>query len=153
MALRKDIYNAVSSKLDQLKRFEWIDLYKAQLDNKNENYPTGFPCALISISRIQFEDMTLNAQEGRVQVDVYLFFNKGGDTFVGAADKASSLEILDTLDEVVCIVQWLDGDCFTPLTQIADEDLTERYQRPAYRLTFSTLTYNRLTHPNYAIPN
>ena len=153
MPLRKDLYIAVSEKLDSLKRFEWIDLYKGQLDNKDEAYPTGFPCAFVSVSRIQFEDMTLNAQEGRVQVDVWLFFNKGGDTFVDAADKAESLDIIDTTDEVVAAIQWLDGDCFTPMQQIADEDLTERFKRPAYKLSFSTLTYTKLTHPHYVIPN
>ena len=153
MSLRKDLYLAVSNQLDQLKRFDWIDLYKAQLDNKNEHYPTGFPCAFISISRIQYEDMTMNAQEGRVQIDVWLFFNKGGDTFMDAADKNDSLEILDITDEVVVAIQWLQGECFTPMQQTGDEDLTEQFKRPAFKLSFTTETYTKLTHPFYVIPN
>ena len=95
----------------------------------------------------------MNVQEGRVQVSVYLFFERGGDTFEGAADRDSSLEILDTLDKVVGAVQWLQGDQWSPLTQIADEDLTDQYQRPVYRLSFTTLTYYELEKPNYVLLN
>ena len=149
MALRNDLYLAVSNKLDQLNRFEWIDLYKAQLDNKNEAYPTGFPCAFVSVSRIQYEDMTMNAQEGNAQVDVWLFFNKGGDTFMDAADKSHSLEVVDITDEVVRAIQWLEGDTFTPLQQTGDVDITEQFKRPAYKLSFTTETYTKLINPHY----
>ncbi|MDB0601085.1 hypothetical protein PL373_07985 [Tenacibaculum maritimum] len=149
MSVRKEIYNTVAAKLATLNKFDWIDLYKGQLNNKNDSYPTGFPVAFISIGRIAYEDMTMNVQEGRVTIDLYLFFNKGGDTFIDATDKDTSLKILDTLDTTVNAIQWIATDCFTDISQTGEEDLTERYQRPAYKLSFSTIVYNRLKYPNY----
>ncbi|MFL0104964.1 hypothetical protein [Tenacibaculum maritimum] len=151
MSVRKELYNAVASKLSELKIFDWIDLYKGQLSNPNDNYPTGFPAAFISIGRINYEDMTMNVQEGEGVLELYIFFNKGGDTFEGAEDKETSLKILDTLDTVVNTVQWLQSEYFQELTQIGEEDLTQRYNRPAYKLSFSLLVYNRLKQPNYVL--
>lgn len=151
MSTRKEVYNKISNKLSELNYFEWIDLFKGQITSK-EDYPTGFPCVFISIGTIQYENMTSAMREGKNQIEIYLFFEKGGDTFFTADDKNKSLEILDIVTSVSDNLAFLEGDCFTQLELTGEEDLTERYQRPAYKLSFTTLIYNINTTIGY-VPN
>lgn len=151
MSVRKEIYNKVSAELKTLDFMQWIDLFKGQMTNKNDSYPTGFPSAFISIGRINYEDMTMGIKEGKLILDIYVFFNKGGDTFVDAEDKDTSLEILDQTDTIVETLEGLQGDFFTEINQSGEEDLTERYQRPAYKLSFDTLIYKRINKPDYVL--
>ncbi len=141
MNTRKEIYQKVSEKLSSLAHFNWIDLYKGQL-NSNEDSPTGFPCAFISIGAIEHQNMTNGIREGRSTIELFLFFEKGGDTFFTAQDKETSLSILNIVTNVADNLEYLEGDCFTALELFQETDLTERYQRPAYKLSFTTLTYN-----------
>lgn len=151
MSVRIEIYNKVSAKLKELDFMEWIDLFKGQMTNKNDSYPTGFPCSFVSIGRINYEDMTMGIKEGRLILDIYVFFNKGGDTFIGAEDKDTSLEILNQIDSVIETIEGLLGEFFTEINQSGEEDLTQSYQRPAYKLSFDTLIYKRIKKPDYVL--
>ena len=150
MNVRKNIYNTVLNRLTELDIYKWIDLYKGQINSK-DSYPTGFPCAFISIRSIPYEDMTLGVKEGNLTLDVYLFFNKGGDTFYGAEDKDNSLNILDWVDDTINKIECTQSELFTELSQTDEEDLTERYKQPAYKITFNATIYKKMTN-NY-VPN
>lgn len=141
MNARKEVYNKTSSKLAELEHFIWIDLYKGQL-NSNEDPPTGFPCAFVSVGNIEYQNMNHGMREGKSLVEVFVFFEKGGDTFVGAHDKENSLSILDIITNVSDHLEFLEGECFTPFELEAEADLSEQYKRPAYKLSFTTLVYN-----------
>lgn len=148
MNARKELYEAVSERLTTLNLFKWIDLYKGQL-NSNEDNPTGFPCAFVSVGTVAYQNMTVGNREGTNTIEVFLFFEKGGDTFYSAVDKANTLAILDNLSLVSDHLEHLEGDCFTALELTQETDLTERYQRPAYKLSFSTLIYNHNKNHGY----
>ncbi len=150
MSVRKELYNALASKLEQV-GIKTVDLYKGQLSGANEDYPTNFPAGYISISNIKWEDMTMGAKEGNAFVKIYLFFNKGGDTFIGAADKEETLKILDTQEDVIEEIEGIEGNLFTPLSQTDEDDQTERYKRPTYIITFETLAYKRIKKLGYVL--
>lgn len=151
MHARNEIYTQTSDILKELNLFEWIDLYKGQMDGKAA-YPTGFTCAFVSIRNIQYVPMPNGLREGRTVVEIRLFFNQGGDTFYTAQDKEESLKILNTVSSVTNKIEFLEGECFTQLELIGEEDMSEQYQRPAYKLSFSTLIYNLNTTVGY-VPN
>lgn len=147
MSIRKTIYNSIVTKLKASSdyKFEWLDLWKAQVGTKKEEqYPFNFLAGFISINRINWEDMLEDVKEGTTTIEVFLFFNKYGDTFDGADDKETSLQILDTVDTIANDLHWLETDPFKELTQIAEEDLTTAYNRPAYKLTFETIIYKQI---------
>lgn len=147
MSIRKIIYNSICTKLNASNqyKFEWLDLWKAQVGTKKEQkYPFNFLAGFISINRINWADMVGDVKEGTTTIEVYLFFDKYEDTFDGADDQATSLEILDTVDQVAEDLHWLETDPFKELTQISEEDLTTAYDRPAYRLTFETIIYKQV---------
>ncbi|WP_299713632.1 hypothetical protein [uncultured Tenacibaculum sp.] len=151
MSVRKEIYQSVASKLDAIGTFTLIDLYKGQFDEEDSNGLNRFPAAYISIGSITYQDMVLDVLEGGLQLDVYIFFKQDADTEVGASNQETSLAILSTIDDVVEAIQKTSGNYFTDLTQIAEEDLTPTYKRPAYKVTFSTNIYKKVGITNYIL--
>lgn len=150
--IRSKAYLTINEKLKELNTFKTSDLWKGQVTTSAtiKSNPVVYPASFVSIGAIQWEDMTMNIQEGKLKIMLYLFFNKYGDTFDGASDQLDSLEILDTLNDVVEKTQWLSAENhFTELTQTNEQDVTERYGRPAYILTFEADCYNKLKLPNY----
>lgn len=150
MSIRKELYNKTVEKLDSLSMYQTIDLNKGQINNPQKNYPISYPAALISIDQINWQDMTFNTQEGNVILNVYLFFERFGDTFKGASDKENSLEILDQIHTTAQSLQWLYSEnYFTELNLISEEDLTQNFDRPAFKISFSTNCFQKLKIPNY----
>jgi len=149
MNVRKEIYKTLSPVINGITAIEWVDLWKAQMNRPKEHYPFGFPAVFIGINNISYQDMTLGTKEGRAQIDLYVFFDKYGDTFAGADDQDNSLLILDTLDEIVQTVEDTEGGLFTGLKLSGDEDVSTRYNRPAYILKFECLIYNPVKADEY----
>lgn len=130
---------------------EWIDLWKKQEPRSTEAYPYNYPAAFVQIGKINWKDMTFNYKEGRVSFSVTLFFEKLGDTFHGASDREVSLHILDTLDACEEALQWMHGDAIKEVSLMSQEDLTDQYDRPAYRITYETMIYERYKKDNYVL--
>lgn len=151
MKLRKELYLKISKQLEGVEKIQHVDLWKSQLPKKtsDNSYPFGFPAAFISIADIDWEDMTQAVQEGQVNVSIYIFFERGGDTFDTAIDKEQSLAVLDTITNIIDKVQWLSSDNFRPLCQNSEADVTSRFGRPAYMITFNTTGYNQLKTPHH----
>ncbi|CAL2108192.1 conserved hypothetical protein [Tenacibaculum sp. 190524A02b] len=149
MNVRKEVYKIISDKLTTLDTYNTIDLWKAQV-NSSEKDPVSYPAAFVAIEAIKWEDLTLNIQQGDLTVNLYLFYNRYGDTFSNAVDKEDSLQILDNMQQTIDAIQWLHkNELFTELSLKKEQDLTERYKRPAFVLTFTAECYNQLKHPNY----
>lgn len=143
--MRKELHNAFAAKLDSNAQVKWADMWKNQVTKARNKYPFNYPATFVSIRSVPWQDMTFNVKEGTATVDVYIFFDKYGDTFEGASDKANSLLMLDLLDTLANDLHWLTGESFGETTQIGEEDLTDRYDRPAHRLTFQCQVGKRIT--------
>ena len=140
MSLRKSLHNAFAAKLDAKTGSKWTDMWKGQINRQRTSYPFNFPANFVSIRNIPWQGMTVNHKEGTAIIDVYVFFDKYGDTFEGASDKANSLTMIDYLDTLANELHWMTDEgsyyAFGETTQIGEEDLTDRYDRPAHRITF-----------------
>lgn len=144
MSTRKEIYLKLSQVLSEMEVYTHIDLYKAQLDNPNDSVPFCMPAAFISINSIDYESMPFATKEQKAQIDILLFFDVGGDTFNGAADQQNTLDLMDIVERTKIVLDCLQWSHFSPLELITDQDLTQRYQRPAYKISFTTVLFNRL---------
>jgi len=153
MSIRKIIHDAIVGELnrevDDVKVYDlkWIDMWKAQFgakDDKEKQYPYNFPAAFISVKNIAWIDEVIDNKTGTVTIDVWLVFNKFGDTFEGATDKDDSFAIIDLVESIADGLHWIEDSPFKELTQISEEDLTERYERPVYKLTFQTIVYKQV---------
>ena len=144
MSVRKAVHDAVAGQLELQSVYTMVDMWKAQITPTKNKFAPGFPAAFVSIKNIKWEDMTLDQKQGNVAIQIYLFFDKYGDTFEKATDKEKSFEIMDMMEESSEKIHWLQENIFSELTQTGEEDLTEQYGRPVYRLTFETLVYKQI---------
>ena len=144
MSLRKEIHDLISARLTAQAVYEVVDMWKAQITPTKDNLVQGYPAAFISIGAINWQDMTLGVKECAVTIDVYLFFNKYGDTFDGATDREDSFAIIDTVEASAEAIHWLTDNDIMEITQTGETDLTERYGRPAFKLTFTTTAYKQI---------
>lgn len=144
MSVRKALHDPIADQLTKMGKFTMVDMWKAQITPSRNTFAPGFPAAFVSIGSIKWEDGNNNAKEGQTTINVYLFFDKYGDTFETAVDKEESFQIMETLETAAEKIHWLEGKVFTEMTQTDEADLTERYGRPAYMISFSTLVYKRI---------
>lgn len=148
MSIRKIIHNAITTELNKpVYGLKWVDMWKAQFgvkDAKEKQYPYNFPAGFVSVRNIAWVDEVNDNKTGTVSIEVWLIFNQFGDTFEGAVDKDTSFEIIDTVEAVADGLHWIEDSPFKELTQVGEEDLTERYERPVFKLTFETLVYKQV---------
>ena len=148
MSIRKIIHDAVTTELNKPEYgLEWVDMFKGQFgakDAKEKQYPYNFPAGFVSVRNIAWVDEVNDNKTGTVTIDVWLVFNIFGDTFEGATDKDDSFTIIDTVENVADGLHWIEESPFKELTQISEEDLTEPYERPVFKLTFQTIVYKQV---------
>lgn len=144
--MKKELHNAIAANVDAQPFVKWTDMWKNQVTKLRNKYPFNYPAAFISIRNIPWQDMTFNVKQGTATIDIYVFFDLWQDTFEGASDKNDSMAILDQLETVANDLHWLENDfIISELTQIGEEDLTDRYERPAHRLTFACEVRKQIT--------
>ncbi|WP_442265884.1 hypothetical protein ACSIGC_16545 [Tenacibaculum sp. ZS6-P6] len=151
MSVRVEIFNELSSRLENMNFFQIIDIYKGQFSDEEANGITNFPAVYISISKIDYEEMTVDFIEGRAVVDVYVFFKQFNNTDILDKNKPSSLEILTIMDETVDKLHGATGSFFSELSQTGEEDLSFIYEKPAFKISFSTEIRKRVELGNYIL--
>lgn len=151
MSVRVEIFNELSSRLDGMNFFQIIDIYKGQFSDEDANGISHFPAAYVSISRIDYEEMTVDFIEGRAVVDVYVFFRQFDNTDILDKNKPSSIDILNIMDEIVDELHGATGNFFSELSQTAEEDLSFIYGKPAFKVSFSTEIRKRVELDNYIL--
>lgn len=151
MSVRKDVYNSIASELEALGKFNLVDLYKGQFDEENITNIPRYPAAFISINNIEYQDMSMDIQEGNLIVDVYVFFDRNDEISLEEPNRENSLEILTVLDDVVNALQKTYGEFFTSLSQITDQDLTPTYKNPSFKISFSSMVFKRLEMADYIL--
>lgn len=127
---------------------ELVDLHRDQF--KSPDFPDQFTAALIKISKIDWQTMTEQNQEGNTSVDVILYCTDGWmDQHNNTADPGNGLNEIDLLDAIAEKLQFLTGDHFTKLEQTDDEtEVQEMMGIFSYRQSFSTMIYRKLA-PKY----
>lgn len=138
MSVRKIVKNAFIARLQDTGYYHWIDLWRGQMNGQNKGYPASFPAAYIEISNVNYIDRTMNLTEGDCTVNIYLFFHIGTDTFAGAKDAPLYDAILDSITQTTDALQWMQEETFPDgFTLVSETDISERYNRPAFMLTFT----------------
>lgn len=148
MTPRKELFIKVKEALVSIPQLELVDLERGQM--QSDKFPNLFVSALINITRISYETMTEQNQEGNTSVDVVLYCRDGWmDQHQGTADFEHGLNEIDLLDAIAEKLQFLFGEQFKPLQQTEDEIVEQSMQGLfSYRQRFSTRIYRKLA-PKY----
>ena len=154
MTPRKELFITIKNKLKEIPELEYIDLFRDQFRESEEDFPSYWTAVLIRINKIIYQTMTEQRQEGNCSLDVILYCKDGWmDQHNNTSDDESGLIEIDLLDKIAEKLQFLKGNQFKPLQQTDDE--TEEATMEAimsYRQTFSTRIYRTLA-PKYEPKN
>lgn len=155
MTPRKELLTSIKTALKGISSLQYIDLQRGQYDNPESavagTYYTG---CLLEISEIEYEDMTNQVKEGKVQIGIYLYTKEGwAHQFEGATDAEDGLAEIDLQDDVIVALEHLMGTSFKPLYLFNENALPNPHPGiMAYKLSFNSRIYNTLTR-RYVIPN
>jgi hypothetical protein len=148
MTPRKELFIKVKTALMAIPQLELVDLHRNQF--KSKSFPDQFTAALIKITKIDWQTMTEQNQEGQTSIDVILYCSDGWmDQHNGTTDEDHGLNEIDLLDAIAEKLQFLKGDNFWALEQTDDE--TEEQEMAgifSYRQSFSTVLHRKLA-PKY----
>lgn len=135
----KEIFLKISDKiLADVPSIRYVDFDLGQLDE--EMPPVSYPCALINISKADFQDLSQGVQQGEVLVTILLAFRtyERTNNLVAQNHRAIGLKHLDTIEEVNTALSGLSGETF--------DDLNRRsyIQEPRSDIKVYALTYESL---------
>ncbi|WP_286913125.1 hypothetical protein [Flavobacterium sp. UBA4197] len=150
MTPRKELFIKIQKALaDNIPELELVDLQRKQFSNPEKGYPTYWTAALISISKIDWETMVENKQEGACTVEITLYCKDGWlDQHFGTGDAEHGLIEVDLIDKIVENLQFLEGDYFRVLELSDESSGDESDEIMTYTLTFTTNIYRRI-NPKY----
>lgn len=150
MTPRKEIFIAIKNKLKEIPELEYIDLYRDQFKDSENDFPSYWTAVLIRINKISYETMTEQYQEGSCTIDIILYCKDGWmDQHNNTSDPESGLIEIDLLDDIAEKLQFLHGNQFKPLQQTDDETEENSLESiMSYRQSFTTKIY-RILKPKY----
>ncbi len=116
------LYTQIRDKIKELAP-AWIDLQKGQFLNQKENYPIPLPAVLIKLGRIRWEEFSKKNQRGELTITISQYLASATDTFADSESESTSLQILQSSDDVYEKINGLSGDFFSPLERLTDSDI------------------------------
>lgn len=151
MTPRKELFIKIKQALTNIPDLELVDLQRQQFNNPKQNYPSYWTAALIAIKSIAWETMVEQSQEGTCDIEVTLYCKDGWlDQHNDTADAEHGLIEIDLIDAIVEQLQFLQGSCFQPLQQTADESEDGDGEIMSYKITFSTVVHRKI-NPKYTL--
>mgnify|MGYP001062674634 FL=1 len=148
MKTRKELYQEICTKLEPLVTsgaLKFVDLNKGQLSRPDKTYPITFPSVLIQTDAVRYSHMVENRVEGDATVTLIIAFNNYNESFVGAANKQDSENLLDLLDSIIEAMIYTRGDNFTDMHLSQEQFLPYTFNGlNVHQITFTTNTYHKL---------
>ncbi|QIL40583.1 hypothetical protein G7074_15705 [Pedobacter sp. HDW13] len=151
MTPRKELFLAVKDKLTAITGIEYVDLHRKQFGPGNENYTQYYTGCLIKILPIQWSTMVEQRQEAAATIEIKLYTRDGfADHISGTMGNSDGLAEIDLIDRIAAQLQFLKGDTFKALQQLAEENVVEDEEAGVMgisidKLTFSTVFYQVTT--------
>jgi len=151
MTPRKELFLAVKDKLTAITGIEYVDLHRKQFGPGNENYTQYYTACLIKILPIQWSTMVEQRQEAAATIEIKLYTRDGfADHISGTTGNSDGLAEIDLIDRIAAQLQFLKGDTFKALQQLAEENVVEDEEAGVMgisidKLTFSTVFYQLTT--------
>lgn len=137
----KTILTAVMAQLkNEVPDLQYIGEDWGQMDYYQDVPPVRFPCALVSISQVQYETVSKDSRRARITVQVRIADSPRVAANVSAPDsyRERAFAIFELMDTVGAILNGLEGQTFNRFKQQA----VTRYNREdairEYSMTFQT---------------
>jgi hypothetical protein len=133
------IYLELCEKISTLPDNEWIDLWHNQVSFLDEEHPFPTPATFIAFRIVDTEDGGEKAQDLKIQIDLYHFFETFADTYNGSYNQSSAMDFLRNCKQAYQLLHATDGDTWTNMRRVAFAPVDTGSGGNLYRQSFTCM--------------
>lgn len=138
----KDIIQAIAARLADVKTLHYIDRDWGQLDE--EQPAVKFPCALVDVEQIQFEDCLNTVQTAECDITITVAVLNFHNTSRCAPKKDKGYDVFDIIDDIHAALHLYGTQNLAPLVRRSIVKIDVGKDHAVYQLTYHTAYTTRL---------
>ncbi len=100
----------------------WVDKQMGQFNHPELSQLVPLPAILIGFRKTAWDSESRRVQKGDSILTFWVYFENYADSFTGSMNQDKALQFFDFNEEVHKALQGYDGDLFTALDRMSDED-------------------------------
>lgn len=117
----------------------YIDLWHEQTEQLNEELPFPTPAVFIGFNTLESADIGTLAQDIRLQVDLYVFWETFADTYDGAIMQAEALDYLNLMTVLNVLLHGYTGEYFSTMRKTGFQRMDSGGAGNLYRAGFECM--------------
>lgn len=115
-----ELYKELADKLSAgVTGLRWVDLWNSQVYHLEDEHPFPVPAIFLAFRSNDAKDLGQKAQQLKMQVDVFVYYETFLDTFKGAYNQGDALRFLDMLGEVNKVLHGSDGQSYSSMRRVS----------------------------------
>lgn len=114
----------------------WVDLWHNQVNFLETEHPFPTPATFLSYRTLTTEDIGQKAQNVKVQVDVYLFYETFADTYKDAFNQETALEFIDIMDAINALFHGTSGKNYSAMRRLGFAPIDTGNAGNLYRISY-----------------
>jgi hypothetical protein len=132
---------------------KWVDKQMGQFNHPELAQLVPLPAILIGFRKTNWESESRRVQKGDSILTFWVYYENYADSFTGSMNQDIALKFFDYNEEVHKALQGYDGDTFTKLDRISDEDDEDQDMIIGTIFEYSTLIsdFSADEHRHYAV--
>ena len=150
------LYQELAKKVnDNISKIEWIDLWHNQVGFLQEEHLFPTPALFFAFRILKVEDLSENAQEITLQIDMFYFYETFLDTYSGSYNEDDALDYLNNLTAIYKVFHGSNGENYSEMRRTGLAAVDTGSAGNLYRQTFDCTTTDVAAVKNYntVIPN
>jgi hypothetical protein len=100
----------------------WVDKQMGQFNHPELSQLVPLPAILIGYRKTTWDSESRRVQKGNAILTFWVYFENYADSFTGSMNQDKALQFFDFNEAVHQALQGYDGDLFTALDRLSDED-------------------------------
>jgi hypothetical protein len=131
----------------------WVDKQMGQMNHPELSQLVPLPAILIGFRKTTWNSESRRVQKGDSVLTFWVYFENYADSFTGSINQDIALRFFEFNEQVHLALQGYDGDLFTRLDRISDEEDEEQDMIIGTLFEYSTIISDRSAdeHRNYQV--
>lgn len=122
------------------------------LINGEDQYPVTFPCVLVSVPEVQWEDLKPGVQHGKATLTVRMAFDCYDDTHYGSTQEDRIAERMSRAKKLNdCLNGWKFNGCATVMLRRTSRQFSLPGGIKVYEMEYGTTLYDKTSEQRQAI--
>lgn len=129
----------LAEELSSVPDVRYIDLWHEQTGQLDEELPFPTPAVFIGFNTLESADIGTLAQDIRLQVDLYVFWETFADTYDGAIMQAEALDYLNLMTVLNVLLHGYTGEYFSTMRKTSFQRMDSGGAGNLYRASFECM--------------